>query len=310
MTPQFKSYRLNGHVLHTQLPLSAAETSEAGYPQTELTLSQASRTIPSTRPEGRVLAEYRRGVIGHCVVQQEQHYVLRLFGACDFVISKDLRAAEIQPSEGIAEDLVLTWCCGIFSASLAILSGAWPLHASAVLLDNDHGLAFVGGQGAGKTTLAAACCMAGAQLVTDDVLVTGTDSNGELDCYSGSSELRLRSQAFDAAKLPGAWLQRKTADGRLAVRPNLLALDQTRLRTIVVPSRSQIDATKLTRLAGTEAVLELAKYPRVVGWSEAGALAGRFRVLATIARGADVFRLEMPQNSAEQSVATLLKQLF
>ncbi|MDX2054192.1 MAG: hypothetical protein SFV15_17460 [Polyangiaceae bacterium] len=256
-----------------------------------------------------VLAEYRRGAIGHCVAQNEDHYVLRLFGACDFVISRDLRAVEIRPAPEITDDHLVTWCCGIFSASLAILSGAWPLHASAVNLPEGDGLAFVGGSGAGKTTLAAACCMLGAQLVTDDVLVTQTDTTGVVSCYAGSTELRLRAHALDPSNVPSEWARRKTADGRLAVRPNLVVSDQTTLRTVVVPTRTGTSSFKLTQLNGPEAVLELAKFPRVAGWLEAGRHAERFSRLAAIARGAAVFRLEMPSDSAEQTVSTLLTQL-
>jgi hypothetical protein len=55
--------------------------------------------------------------------------------------------------------------------------GRLVLHASAIAID-DAVIAFVGRSGVGKSTLAAACCGAGARLVTDDalVLVEGGDT--------------------------------------------------------------------------------------------------------------------------------------
>ncbi len=67
--------------------------------------------------------------------------------------------------------------------------GVLTLHASAVDL-GEHSVAFVGGKGAGKTTLAAAFLAANAKLVTDDLLAV-EPGPGQVGCRAGYPQLRL-----------------------------------------------------------------------------------------------------------------------
>jgi hypothetical protein len=72
-------------------------------------------------------------------------------------------------------------------------TGAWVLHASAVALP--HGaLLFVGPRGAGKSTLAAACALAGASLVADDAVACVPRDDAPLALPAGLP-LRLRPDA-------------------------------------------------------------------------------------------------------------------
>jgi len=303
---------LNGRVVNTDLPLAAAPADSSLRIDTEIELNRSAvgRDIPRTVPEGILLAEHRRGDFGHCVTRQENSYLLRLFGMCDFLIDHKLGRVEVRPAAELPEDLLATLCSGNLSSLLAILSENWPLHASAVRWTNGLGVGFLGGSGAGKTTLAAACCAVGAQLVTDDVLVTDTDSSGQLSCFSGATELRLRENSLELASIPSSWARRITADRRIAAQPKPSAGFKTPLHALVLPQRTSAERVKITRLSTAEAVLELARYPRFAGWTEARALENRFRRVSAIARAASLWRMEMPFGAPTRAVDELLLQIF
>lgn len=55
-------------------------------------------------------------------------------------------------------------------ASWAVASGLWPVHAAAVAFDG-RGVLLVGDSGAGKSTSALACALAGAELLGDDLCI-------------------------------------------------------------------------------------------------------------------------------------------
>lgn len=72
-------------------------------------------------------------------------------------------------SETASLDDTCTYLCGPILSLVLRLRGALAFHASAVQIGGGA-VAFVGGHGAGKSTLAAALGAAGAAIVTDDVL--------------------------------------------------------------------------------------------------------------------------------------------
>lgn|GEM_PF-1681362 len=310
--PVNESFFLNGRVLSTDLPLAAARAGSSRQIDTQIEVDRSAvgRNIPRSVPEGMLLAEHRRGDFGHCVTRKENNYLLRLFGMCDFLIDHKLDRVEVRPAAELPEDLLATLCSGILSSLLAILSKNWPLHASAVRWTNGLGVAFLGGSGAGKTTLAAACCTVGGQLVTDDVLVTDTDSSGQLTCFSGATELRLRENSLELAIIPTSWARRITADHRTAAQPKPSADFKTPLHALVLPKRTSAKSIKITRLSTAEAVLELARYPRFAGWTEPQVLETRFRRLSAIARTASLWRMEMPFGSPASAIEKLLLQIF
>ena len=122
-------------------------------------------------------------------------------------------------------------------------------------------VAFAGGSGKGKTTLAALCCAAGARLVGDGVvpLVHPTEGSGAV-CSGLGHELRLRPAAREVADLflaPGP-PRRTTADGRLALRPEVAVEEENLLSVLVIPQQSRSSgAVRLRRLGPTEAVAQL-----------------------------------------------------
>jgi hypothetical protein len=73
----------------------------------------------------------------------------------------------------------------------ALLSGREVLHASAVAIDR-RAVAFVGGTGVGKTSLAVQLMLCGAGFVTDDVLAVDTAPDGRVVAYPGACIASVR----------------------------------------------------------------------------------------------------------------------
>src|SRR5262245_4120544 len=81
---------------------------------------------------------------------------------------------------GEIRGFLLSWIVGLVCTQRNLLT----LHASAVAF-GDRVVAFMGDQGAGKSTLAAHCVQAGAKLVADDLLRVETSDNGPPRAYPG-----------------------------------------------------------------------------------------------------------------------------
>ena len=79
--------------------------------------------------------------------------------------------------------------------------GLLVLHASAVAID-DRAALFVGPQGAGKTTTAAACYAEGFDLLDDDVVAVEIDDDGRPAVRPGVPELKLYPETATALGVP------------------------------------------------------------------------------------------------------------
>lgn len=211
--------------------------------------------------------------------------VLRYPGLCDFVGDEGFERIDVHPHPGADEGLLPVLIAGALLAMHLTLRRQLVLHASAVST-GDGAVAFVGRSGMGKSTLATALCELGAALISDDLLRVDPD----LRVYPGATETRLRPNARQLAR--DAY---ETADGRLATRPAILVAGPTPLAACVIPHPSR-DATTVTtrRLRPVEALLRLASYPRVLGWSDPTTMAHTFQQLGDLVERVPVVEATIP----------------
>jgi hypothetical protein len=111
----------------------------------------------------------------------------------------------INPAPHVQEPLLRSFLLGPVLAVLLRQRGFLVLHASAVALDRQVML-FPGGSGWGKSTLAAALCQQGAQLLSDDVTTIDMNQN-RLVVIPGYPQLKLwpnsaRALGLDPEGLP------------------------------------------------------------------------------------------------------------
>lgn len=131
-------------------------------------------------------------------------YLLTFSEHTQFVVSRDASRVTVRPSlvtpPATTRHLLLNQVLPL------VLSrrGRLVLHASAVSW-NGQVTAFIGRSGSGKSTMAAACAAAGAQVVTDDCLVVRRDDTGAtarwlaVPCDAG---IRLWPQTLDLLGWP------------------------------------------------------------------------------------------------------------
>jgi serine kinase of HPr protein (carbohydrate metabolism regulator) len=170
--------------------------------------------------------------------------------------------------------------------------GCPVLHASAVELEG-RTLAIAGQAGAGKSTLAALLCSAGASLVTDDTLRVDPDAPDPI-CYRGTRSLRLRDPAAQLAEQIEGQV-RTTADARTAVVPAPAGEPRLPLAAIVLPVPDrETDELRIDRLGDRQALLALLGCQRVVGWRAEEPIRAQFAASAALAAGVPVLRVTVP----------------
>jgi hypothetical protein len=158
-------------------------------------------------------------------------------------------------------------------------------------------VAIAGGHGVGKSTVTALLCAVGCGFVTDDLLRIDV-SGARVRTVGGCAELRLRAGAAHVLGFltaVGARRVRSTADDRMAVelgsKPPAIGV----LRAIVVPwpARGQRHV-ELERLPAAEALVVLARNPRLEGWVLPSVVKMQFEAVARVVESTPVVRAVFP----------------
>lgn len=232
-------------------------------------------------------------------------YTLSFHQRCEFWISYDLRLVDVRLFPGVQPDIAGLFFVGGVIACILTLSGKCVLHASAVEIGG-RALAFVGGMGMGKSTLAALFCAMGAQFITDDVLRLKPDGR-TFYCFPGTSGIRLRKDISALADKFPETSQEETLDGRIEL--NLYKNhSMPPLEAIVIPLLApDCKVLRLERLPALRAVLYLMNYLKMQGLQQREHIQCRLDFSAQLASSVPVFEAEIPWGfPLLQEVATSL----
>jgi hypothetical protein len=278
----------------SEVPLYGRPVEGDGRVDLELSLGPAVPP-PDGPPPGQVLAHFQLNAAQWYTFTRLDSggYVLRFASAAEFRVDADLRRVVVHPEIGADPDLVPVFANGALPAFVLLVSGEPLLHASAVDVGG-RAVAFVGSSGMGKSTMATLLCAAGALLITDDVLRLTPGPAPR--CYLGPAELRLRKGAADLASgFAQAPAARRTGDGRDALRPEMATTELLPLAAIVVPLPDrQAPALELKRLDPVNALMALASFPRVLGWSDPVGRAQQFQTVGDVAAAVPVYSATVP----------------
>lgn len=129
--------------------------------------ADAERIWEARRPDGQLAGRFD--------VHPDAGYLLEAEGYGAFLVDADACRVKCAP----VRDAAWRWqryLVGQVLPFLAVLHGLEVLHASAIV-QGPIAVAFIGDSGAGKSSLAVASVLRGAQFLTDDVLAVGVDDS-------------------------------------------------------------------------------------------------------------------------------------
>lgn len=276
--------RIYGLTVRSEVPLHQRRPVPVGTPiDLDIVLGPPAPATDAT-PPGRVLLDLRGSRSYYSATADDEGFRLRFFGSCDVELDRSLTRATVHPVSGVDQDLLSVLVSGTLLAFVLTMRGETVLHASAVQV-GDSALAFIGGSGMGKSTMATLLCSAGARLVTDDVLRLDSTVSPPT-CALGATELRLRKGADHLAdRFESAPALRSTGDARQALAAAASTTEDLPLAGLVVPvpdHSPERRTTELVRLSSQEAMVVLAKFPRLVGWQDAAVRRASFHQLADV----------------------------
>ena len=300
-------YEQCGMRMRSAVPLDLPIATEAGW---DVDVRWGDDITDSAAPPpGEVVAEYVDGDTSWYTATEVDDGVLLRFRECgEFVFSRDLRHVVVRRDPAGRHELLPILLAGTASAVLLTLRGATVLHASAVAVDG-VALAFVGQSGRGKSTVAALMCLAGAALVTDDVLAV--DPGPPATCLGGAAQLRLREKAAHLADAQPDRPSHTTADDRRSFAPTPAANVPHRLAAVVIPSPSR-EATEVAvrRLPASDAMFAVMAFPRVHGWRRPDVLTREFTTMSRLVNQIPVYEATIPWGPPFRAdVATALAEL-
>ena len=269
-----------------------------------------TKPFPDCIPPGEVLAKrvFDNGR-GYTLTDTGTGYTLRFHQRGEFRIDRDLRSVCVHLFPDADPDVAALLFTGNVLASILTLSGECVLHASAVKI-GDEALAFVGGSGMGKSTLAALFCAQGSRFITDDLLRLQPNGRG-FGCFPGTGEIRLRRKAAALAENLTEATQGTTSDGRLALR---FEGEQSMppLGAIVIPRPSRrCRALQIEQLSPAQALLTLMTYSRIQNLQKQKHLQQRLDACGKIASSVPVFEAEIPWGPpfAPEIASALLREV-
>lgn len=224
-----------------------------------------------------------------------QAVFVRFHGLADVALDMAAGTATIDVCDGWPPGMAEVLAGGPVLALALAVSGRPCLHASAVSIGG-HAVAFAGRSGAGKTTLAALACLAGADLVADDTLALAL-GGAEVRCLPGSRELRLRPAPAELLAGTG-WPRRTTADERVAVLVGSETLAETTLSAIVMPAVGVDHLESVERLQGAAASAALLGCSRLVALQIPDHLTAMLELTFALATRVPVYRVTMGRLTA------------
>ncbi len=251
--------------------------------------------VPDEAPPGEIRSEYEQGGGRYWITNDHDCHWIRCGHRCDFRISHRDGTIDVHPDPGLDRDNVPELLLRNALPLQLRLIDCTVLHASAVHMDGLT-VAILGPPAAGKSSLAALFCAAGATFVTDDVLRVEVDEEEDaVFCFVGPGAIRLREPGAALATLFPTAPATATIDGRIAVSPPQADPPRLRLDALLLPSLLGDDAHILVRrLLPAEALVALGRASAHRSAPSRATLKRRFHEHASLAHRVPVFAADVP----------------
>ncbi len=252
--------------------------------------------VPERGAEGEVLLSFDREGVSYFAERRADGAVRLVFrGSCEFRISADLVEVTAHRYPGAREGIENVLASGAQLAFQLYLRRTLVLHASAVQV-GESAIAFTGGSGRGKSTMATLLCGDGASILTDDILAVD-GRHGRQVARLGSPDIRLRKGAESLVASFGASTpaRRTSADARQVVTPTGRADGDVPIRAIYLPIPSrELERPLIRRLRTSDALFVLVNTPRLFGWLDAEVRAQQFEMMARLVETVPISLVHVP----------------
>ena len=290
MSDATRTYLVHGMRIRSDIPFDAAPA-PAGPVDVEVILGRQLRSVPPRRPGGEPMAELHQfGRLWYAASRDGADVILRFPHLAEFVLQVGRGRIVCHPHRDVPAEPLGLLLSGTVLATWLTLEGHLVLHASGVVSDGVT-VAFAGLSGMGKSTCAALACVAGARLLSDDLVLVGSD----LDTEPGMRGIRLRRAAAGIVDLfEGEVRTRATFDDRLAVFPPY-ASTSAPLRAVVIPRPDRgADRLVVDEVPPSQAVPLLLPCLRVPRWFDHAVSARNLRRLGELVARVPVFTASIP----------------
>lgn len=303
-------YNLYGLRVYSEVGLNSP-IAQRTLPPYDIEVRWGKGKVSSERTSaGEILAKVDFGNgRGYTLTDTGTGYIYCSHQMCEFWIDYNLHSVYVHLFDGVCSEIAGLLLEGNIIASILTLAGECILHASAVTIGSSA-LAFVGGAGMGKSTLAALLCANGGRFITDDLLrlqANGTD----FCCFPGTGQIRLHKDIAESfVEGFSAVVSTETLpDARIGVK---IADDSSMppLAGIVIPYPSpDCKELKLERLSRSMALLYLMAFPRVQWLQERKYLQRRLDFFGCLTTSIPIFKAEIPWRLpfSEELVHSLLR---
>ena len=293
------SYMMCGHAFHSDMPIPELALANGIHPS--FTFRCVTRTddyfAPCnwlnswSLPDGEVWLAFAKLATG---------YLLRFPAFADFVVSTDGRVVCCYPRVGTPSETVRHLLLNQVVPVVLSHLGKFILHASACATPQGA-IAFLGGTGMGKSTLAASFSLRGCCVLTDDCLLI-EEQHRMLQGVPSYPGLRLWPDTISALFAQEPRLQ------PLAhyTEKKRLLLDQPPHNTrvalrgvyVLAPQEEDMDDVTITPLAMREALIEVIKHTFQLDLTLREGLDQAFRQQERVVKSLPFFRLTFPRDYA------------
>jgi hypothetical protein len=278
-----RRYAAYGLAIQSAMPLPELPATE-GTPDVRIALGP----VDGLPREAREAERYASGDLHTC------HVFIRDIGTC---LVRDGREMVVEPAPAVEARVLRLLVLGPGLAMVVRQRGRLLLHASAVAI-GESAVAFLGGPGWGKSTVAEAFHAAGHRVVDDDVLAADTDGTVPL-AIPGFPRLKLYPDVAahfgaDVARLPR--LHPRLGKLGRAVIPRFAPAPLPLRRLYVL---AEGDTVALEPLAPGDALVEMIRHAYGASLLRAAVAGRHFQQCGVVARRVPARRLWRPRALAE-----------
>lgn len=204
----------------------------------------------------------------------------------------------VYPAPGVSQQVLRLFLLGRVLGTLLHQRGLLVLHASAVSVGGTA-IAFLGGKGWGKSTLAGALYEQGHSIVADDIVAISSDL-GVAKVFPGFPQLKLWPEAatFLGHSVDSLPLLHPQYEKRACSTSRGFSLEPLPLGAIYV--LDEADQLEVSTLCPKEAFIELVRHSYVANLLElTGTSAHHFRCCVDLTRSLSIRRLRKTSSLAE-----------